>query len=234
MLKINKIDTYYGGLHILKGLSMEVRDGELVALIGANGAGKTTLLMAISGIIVPTAGDIEYDGVRINVLASQDIVKLGITQIPEGRLIFDALTVDENLKLGHYLRRDKDGIAHAYEDVYTLCPILKERGKQIARTLSGGEQQMLAIARGLMANPKLILMDEPSLGLAPVLVESVAEIISQIKSRGLTILLVEQNANMALRLADRGYVLQVGEIVMEDASDKLLNSEEVKKAYLGI
>ncbi|MBA7653768.1 High-affinity branched-chain amino acid transport ATP-binding protein LivF [subsurface metagenome] len=234
MLKINKIDTYYGGLHILKGLSMEVRDGELVALIGANGAGKTTLLMAISGIIVPTAGDIEYDGVRINGLASQDIVKLGITQIPEGRLIFDALTVDENLKLGHYLRRDKDGIAHAYEDVYTLFPILKERGKQIARTLSGGEQQMLAIARGLMANPKLILMDEPSLGLAPVLVESVAEIISQIKSRGLTILLVEQNANMALRLADRGYVLQVGEIVMEDASDKLLNSEEVKKAYLGI
>ncbi|MBA7522846.1 High-affinity branched-chain amino acid transport ATP-binding protein LivF [subsurface metagenome] len=190
--------------------------------------------MAISGIIVPTAGDIEYDGVRINGLASQDIVKLGITQIPEGRLIFDALTVDENLKLGHYLRRDKDGIAHAYEDVYTLFPILKERGKQIARTLSGGEQQMLAIARGLMANPKLILMDEPSLGLAPVLVESVAEIISQIKSRGLTILLVEQNANMALRLADRGYVLQVGEIVMEDASDKLLNSEEVKKAYLGI
>jgi len=234
MLKINNIDTYYGGLHILKNLSMEVADGELVAVLGGNGAGKSTLLKAISGLVVPTAGDIEYDGVNISGLDPPKIVRMGITQVPEGRLVFSGLTVRENLLLGSYLRKDKEGIKEAYNTIYELFPILKERNKQLAGTLSGGEQQMLAIARGLMAAPKLILFDEPSLGLAPFLVESVADTIRGVHERGITVLLVEQNANMALRLADRGYVLQVGEIILEGSGEELLVNPEVRMAYLGI
>jgi branched-chain amino acid transport system ATP-binding protein len=234
MLKINNIDTYYGGLHILKNLTMEVGDGELVAVLGANGAGKSTLLKAISGLVVPTAGDIEYNGVKIGGLDPPKICQMGITQVPEGRLVFSGLTVRENLLLGSYLRKDKDGVKQAYNTIYDLFPILKERTKQLAGTLSGGEQQMLAIARGLMAAPSLILFDEPSLGLAPFLVESVADTIRAIHERGITVLLVEQNANMALRLADRGYVLQVGEIILEGTGRELLVNPEVRAAYLGI
>jgi len=234
MLKIKNIDTYYGGLHILKNLSMEVGDGELVAVLGANGAGKSTLLKTISGLVVPTAGEIEYNGVRIDGLDPPKICQMGITQVPEGRLVFSGLTVRENLLLGSYLRNDKDGIKQAYNTIYDLFPILKERTKQLAGTLSGGEQQMLAIARGLMAAPSLILFDEPSLGLAPFLVESVANTIRAIHERGITVLLVEQNANMALRLADRGYVLQVGEIILEGTGKELLVNPKIRAAYLGI
>lgn len=234
MLKLNKVNTYYGTLHILKDVTLEVGDGELVTVIGANGAGKTTLLRTISGFVVPTQGDIEYDGKRLNEVEPEKIVKDGICQIPEGRQLFAIMTVKENLEMGAYLRKDKENIGRDLERMYELFPILKERTKQQAGTLSGGEQQMCAIARGLMSNPKLLLLDEPSLGLSPVLVEEVAEIITEIHSRGIAIMLNEQNASVALRLADRGYVMELGKLVLEGTGDELLQNDEVRKAYLGM
>ncbi len=234
MLKINKVNTYYGSLHILKDLSLEVGSGEMVTVIGANGAGKTTLLRTISGIVVPTGGYIELDGERIDGLEPEKIVRHGICQIPEGGQLFNVMTVRENLEMGAYLRRDKTGIERDLERMYEHFPILKERAKQQAGTLSGGQQQMLAIARGLMSNPKILILDEPSWGLAPVLVDEVADIISEIHARGITILLNEQNASMALRLADRGYVMELGRIVMEGTGDELLQDDGVRKAYLGL
>ena len=234
MLKINKVNTYYGSLHILKDLSLEVGSGEMVTVIGANGAGKTTLLRTISGIVVPTGGYIELDGERIDGLEPEKIVRHGICQIPEGGQLFNVMTVRENLEMGAYLRRDKTGIERDLERMYEHFPILKERAKQQAGTMSGGQQQMLAIARGLMSNPKILILDEPSWGLAPVLVDEVADIISEIHARGITILLNEQNASMALRLADRGYVMELGRIVMEGTGDDLLQDDGVRKAYLGL
>ena len=234
MLKINEVNTYYGSLHILKDLSLEVGSGEMVTVIGANGAGKTTLLRTISGIVVPTGGYIELDGERIDGLEPEKIVRHGICQIPEGGQLFNVMTVRENLEMGAYLRRDKTGIERDLERMYEHFPILKERAKQQAGTLSGGQQQMLAIARGLMSNPKILILDEPSWGLAPVLVDEVADIISEIHARGITILLNEQNASMALRLADRGYVMELGRIVMEGTGDDLLQDDGVRKAYLGL
>jgi len=234
VLKLNKVNTYYGTLHILKDVTLEVGDGELVTVIGANGAGKTTLLRTISGFVTPAQGDIEYDGKRLNGVEPEKIVKDGICQIPEGRQLFAIMTVKENLEMGAYLRKDKENIGRDLERMYELFPILKERTKQQAGTLSGGEQQMCAIARGLMSNPKLLLLDEPSLGLSPVLVEEVAEIITEIHSRGIAIMLNEQNASVALRLADRGYVMELGKLVLEGTGDELLHNDGVRKAYLGM
>jgi branched-chain amino acid transport system ATP-binding protein len=205
-----------------------------VTVIGANGAGKTTLFLTISGFVPATKGTIEYNGKNIVGMDSADIVRLGICQVPEGRQLFPMMTVKENLEMGAYLRSDKKVISQDLEQIYQLFPRLKERTKQQAGTLSGGEQQMLAIARGLMSNPKLLLLDEPSLGLSPVLIETLFEIIKEIKSRKITILLNEQNAAMALRLADRGYVLQLGNIMLEGTGNELLNNDQVRKLYLGM
>ena len=234
VLRLNKVNTHYGSLHILKDVSLEVGGGNLVTVIGANGAGKTTLLRTISGFVVPTTGEIEYDGEKLNGLEPEKIVRRGICQIPEGRQLFSVMTVKENLEMGAYLRNDKIKIEQDLERMYEWFPRLKERAKQQAGTLSGGEQEMLCIARGLMSNPKLLLMDEPSWGLAPVLVEVVAEIITEIHSRGIAILLIEQNANLALRLADWGYVVELGTIVLDGAADELLQNDGVRKAYLGM
>jgi branched-chain amino acid transport system ATP-binding protein len=219
---------------VLKGVALEVGDGELVTVIGANGAGKSTLFLTISGFVHAAQGTIEYNGKNIIGMDSADIVRLGICQVPEGRQLFPMMTVKENLEMGAYLRKDKKTISQDLEQMYQLFPRLKERTRQQAGTLSGGEQQMLAIARGLMSNPKLLLLDEPSLGLSPVLVETLFDIIKEIKSRKITILLNEQNAAMALRLADRGYVLEVGNIVLEGTGKELLNNDNVRKSYLGM
>jgi branched-chain amino acid transport system ATP-binding protein len=219
---------------VLKGVALEVGDGELVTVIGANGAGKSTLFLTISGFVHAAQGTIEYNGKNIIGMDSADIVRLGICQVPEGRQLFPMMTVKENLEMGAYLRKDKKTISQDLEQMYQLFPRLKERTRQQAGTLSGGEQQMLAIARGLMSNPKLLLLDEPSLGLSPVLVETLFDIIKEIKSRKITILLNEQNAAMALRLADRGYVLEVGNIVLEGPGKELLNNDNVRKSYLGM
>ena len=234
MLKINKINTYYGKRHMLKDVSLEVGDGEVVTVIGANGSGKTTLLRTISGFITPVRGDIEYNGKKIDLLRPADIVKMGICHIPEGRQLFPTMTVLENLEMGAYLRRDKEGINQDLEQVFEFFPILRERAKQRAGTLSGGEQQMVAIGRGLMSKPKLLLMDEPSLGLSPVLTEELGEIIMRVKGQRIAVLLNEQNANMALNLADEGYVLELGEIVLKGKGEDLLHNEEVRKVYLGL
>jgi branched-chain amino acid transport system ATP-binding protein len=213
---------------------LEVSAGEIVTLVGANGAGKTTLLWAISGFVIPFGGEIEFLGQGIRGLSPEVIVRMGISQVPEGRAIFPVMTVLDNLEMGAYVRRDKKEIVADLRQVYELFPILKERKGQLAGTLSGGEQQMLAIARGLMSRPRLFLLDEPSLGLAPLLVEAIGGIIGEIKSRGVTILLVEQNVNMALQMASRGYVLEIGKIVLEGTGEELLNNDMVKKAYLGL
>ena len=234
LLEINDIHTYYGNIHALKGISMTVEEGEIVTLIGANGAGKTTTLRSISGLIKPRRGKIVLDGEDIEKYAAQELVYKGIVMVPEGRGIFSKMTVGENLDMGAYSRKDKDGILKDLGWVYELFPRLKEREKQIAGTLSGGEQQMLATARALMANPRVLLMDEPSMGLAPVLVEAIFDTIVQVNKEGTTILLVEQNATMALSIANRGYVLQTGEIVLSDTAVNLQKNEMVQKAYLGI
>ncbi len=234
MLSLKRVDTRYGGLHVLKGVSLEVSAGEIVTLVGANGAGKTTLLWAISGFVIPFGGEIEFLGQGIRGLPPELIVKMGISQVPEGRAIFPLMTVVDNLEMGAYVRRDKKEIGADLGQVYELFPILKERRGQLAGTLSGGEQQMLAIARGVMSRPRLFLLDEPSLGLAPLLVEAIGGIIREINSRGVTILLVEQNVNMALQMASRGYVLEVGKIVLQGTGEELLNNEQVRKAYLGL
>lgn len=234
MLEVNNIHTYYGNIHALKGVSLEVQQGEIVTLIGANGAGKTTTLRTINGLLRPRIGSISLNGEDISQIPPHELVSYGISMVPEGRGVFARLTVYENLEMGAYARNDKDGILKDFERVYTLFPRLKERRNQVAGTLSGGEQQMLATARALMSKPTLILMDEPSMGLAPILVEGIFDTIKEINQEGTTVLLVEQNALMALQIADRGYVLQTGEIVLQDTAENLRKNPTVQKAYLGI
>jgi branched-chain amino acid transport system ATP-binding protein len=233
VLKVESIDVFYGNIQALKGVSLEVKNGEIVTLIGANGAGKSTLLKTISGLLKPKQGDILYEGTSIAGKAAQTIVKQGISHVPEGRRIFANMTVEENLELGAFLRKDKHEIQQDFEKVYHLFPRLYERRKQLAGTLSGGEQQMLAIGRSLMARPRLLLLDEPSMGLAPLLVKTIFRIIEEINSFGTTILLVEQNAHMALSVADRAYVIESGRVVLSGTAQELNASEQVKKAYLG-
>jgi branched-chain amino acid transport system ATP-binding protein len=233
VLKVESIDVFYGNIQALKGVSLEVKKGEIVTLIGANGAGKSTLLKTISGLLKPKQGDILYEGTSIAGKAAQTIVKQGISHVPEGRRIFANMTVEENLELGAFLRKDKQEIQQDFEKVYHLFPRLYERRKQLAGTLSGGEQQMLAIGRSLMARPRLLLLDEPSMGLAPLLVKTIFRIIEEINSFGTTILLVEQNAHMALSVADRAYVIESGRVLLSGTAQELNASEQVKKAYLG-
>ncbi len=227
MLEVKGIDTYYGNIQALRDVSLRVDDGEIVTLIGANGAGKSTTLMTICGINRPRKGEILWNGEPIHELPPHEIVRLGISQVPEGRLIFPDLSVRENLDLGAFLRNDVQGIKEDMDYVFDLFPILAQRRKQTGGTLSGGEQQMLAISRALMARPKLLLLDEPSLGLAPI-------IIQRVNANGTTVFLVEQNANQALRIAHRGYVMENGRIVTSDSAENLLKSEDVRSAYLGM
>lgn len=233
MLEIKGLNVHYGVIHALKDVNLVVNDGEIVSLIGANGAGKTTLLHAISGILKTTSGSIMLNGVELNKKSAKDIVVSGITQVPEGRRIFSGMSVYENLMMGAYLRKDKEEIKKDLENIYERFPILKERSNQDASTLSGGEQQMLAMGRALMAKPKILLLDEPSMGLAPILVKEIFKIIKDIHAQGTTVLLVEQNARMALSIADRAYVLETGKIVLSGTGEELSNSEEIQKAYLG-
>ena len=233
MLKVNNLIVRYGMIEAIKGISFEVNDGEIVTLIGANGAGKTTTMHTISGLIRPASGSIELDGKDISRVPAHRIVEMGVAQCPERRRVFASQSVEDNLLLGAYTRKDKDGIAKDLQNVFTLFPRLEERRKQLAGTLSGGEQQMLAMGRALMAKPKIMLLDEPSMGLSPLLVREIFDIIRDINSQGVTILLVEQNARMALSIADRAYVIETGKIVMSGTGQQLLNSEDIKKAYLG-
>jgi len=233
LLDLDNIKTYYGNIRALKGISIEVDENEVVCLIGGNGAGKSTTLMTISGVLTPVEGDVLFQGQSIVGLRADSIVQMGICQVPEGRMIFPLLTVKENLDLGAYLRNDKEGIKEALDRVFELFPAMSERRKQYGGTLSGGEQQMLAIARALMGRPKLLLLDEPSLGLAPIFVDSIFETIQQINEQGTTILLVEQNAQLALQCSNRGYVLETGKIALAGTSEDLLTNEQVRKAYLG-
>ncbi|MEG6573865.1 MAG: ABC transporter ATP-binding protein [Caldibacillus debilis] len=233
MIRVKNLNVYYGQIHVLKDLSLEVNEGEIVTLIGANGAGKTTLLKTISGLIKPKSGSITYKGREIHGKPAPTIVKAGISQVPEGRRVFPNLTVEENLELGAYLRKDKAAVAQDFKKVYDLFPRLSERKKQLAGTLSGGEQQMLAIGRALMSRPSLLLLDEPSMGLAPLLVKTIFQVIREISESGTTILLVEQNANLALGIADRAYVLETGKIVHSGKASDIYNSEQIKAAYLG-
>ncbi|MCU9593503.1 ABC transporter ATP-binding protein [Caldibacillus thermolactis] len=233
MLKVENINVYYDAIHALKDVSLEVKEGEIVTLIGANGAGKSTLLKTLSGLIRPKNGTIEYEGKSIVKRKVQAIVKAGISHVPEGRRVFPTMSVTENLELGAFLRRDKKAIQKDIEHVFELFPRLYERRKQSAGTLSGGEQQMLAIGRGLMAKPKLLLLDEPSMGLAPLLVKQIFNIIEMINKEGTTILLVEQNANMALSIAHRAYVIETGSVVLSGDAKELQTSALVKEAYLG-
>ncbi|MDM5329613.1 ABC transporter ATP-binding protein [Neobacillus sp. CF12] len=233
MLKIEDINVYYGIIHALKGVSLEINEGEIVTLIGANGAGKSTLLKTISGLLKPKNGNILFEGQSISGKVAQSIVKQGLSHVPEGRRVFSNMSVEENLELGAYLRKDKQGIKEDFEKVYSLFPRLLERRKQLSGTLSGGEQQMLAMGRALMARPKLLLLDEPSMGLAPLLVKTIFRIIEEINKSGTTILLVEQNANMALSIADRAYVIETGKIVLSGSSDELNQSDQIRMAYLG-
>ncbi|NLM46321.1 MAG: ABC transporter ATP-binding protein [Firmicutes bacterium] len=233
MLRVENIDVYYGAIHALKDFSLEVEEGEIVTLIGANGAGKSTSLKTISGLIRPKNGIITFNGHNITQTPAQEIVRMGLSQVPEGRRIFANLSVLENLEMGAYLRQDKRGIKQTLEKVFDRFPRLRERIHQQAGTLSGGEQQMLAIGRALMSQPKLLLLDEPSMGLAPILVKEIFSIIKEINEAGTTILLVEQNANMALSVAHRAYVLETGRIVSSGAAKELAESEQIKKAYLG-
>lgn len=233
MLKIENLNCYYDHIHAIKNLSLTVNEGEIVSLIGSNGAGKTTTLSAITGLINQKDGKIIFNGTEVINKPAYEIVKLGISLSPEGREVFPALTVEENLKLGAYTRVDKSEIQESFGYVYKLFPRLRERMKQQAGTLSGGEQQMLAIARALMTRPKLLLLDEPSLGLAPNIVLEVFELIKEINKQGMTVLLIEQNANMALKISNRAYVLENGKVTLEDEAIKLLNDPKVKEAYLG-
>lgn len=233
LLELNNLHVYYGAIHALKGISMKVEKGQVVALIGANGAGKTTTLRTISGLLHPKEGSITYDGKPLNEMKAQAIVKAGISQVPEGRRIFAPLTVMENLELGAFLRNDKEGIKADMETIFQSFPRLKERTFQRAGTLSGGEQQMLAMGRALMSRPKVLLLDEPSMGLSPIFVQEIFNIIKKINEEGTTVLLVEQNARMALSIADYAYVLETGTISLEGKGADLAASEEVQKAYLG-
>ena len=234
MLDVQNVHTYYGNIHALKGISITVEEGEIVTLIGGNGAGKSTTLKTISGIMRPREGTVRLNGEDLSAYKAHQIVSKGIVQVPEGRQVFGALTVMENLEMGAYSRNDRPGIREDAERVFTLFPRLKERRTQVAGTLSGGEQQMLATGRALMARPKLLLLDEPSMGLAPVLVDSIFDTIRQLHEQGTTILLVEQNARVALQVANRGYVLQRGEVILSDTAEHLREDPMVRKAYLGI
>ncbi|MBZ0159680.1 MAG: ABC transporter ATP-binding protein [bacterium] len=233
MLRLHEVHAHYGAIHALRGISLEVKEGQIVTLIGANGAGKSSTLMAISGILRPTSGRIIFEDEDLTHLPSHAIVRRGISQVPEGRRIFPTLSVLENLEMGAYTRTDTTQIRQDLDRVFQLFPLLKDRRSQPGGTLSGGEQQMLAIGRALMARPRLLLMDEPSLGLAPKLVETIFQVIQEINAQSTTILLVEQNAHMALRVATRGYVMEVGRIVLEDEAEKLMANGEVRSAYLG-
>ncbi len=233
MLKIDNLHVSYGGIRALRGISLEVPDGKIVTLIGANGAGKSTTLQAISGLVRASEGTINYDGQNLTNYTTDRIISAGIALVPEGRRVFPDLTVLENLRIGAYLRSDRDGIEKDVEWVYSLFPRLEERSWQLAGTLSGGEQQMLAVGRALMSRPKLMMMDEPSLGLAPIIVQDIFKIIREINRQGVTILLIEQNANMALKTADYAYVLETGSITMEGPGQELLTDERIRKAYLG-
>jgi branched-chain amino acid transport system ATP-binding protein len=235
VLRINSIDVAYGTSRpVLSGVSLRVGEKELVAIIGANGAGKSTLFKTLSGFLAPVAGTIEYGATRISGLEPSRIVKLGICQVPEGRQVFPLMTVKENLEMGAFARRDRAKVSATMESVFALFPRLKERVRQAAGTLSGGEQQMLAIGRALMSDPKVLLLDEPSLGLSPVMVELVAETVQHIHAQGIAILLSEQNAVMSLQLAERAYVLELGKIVLEGTGQEMLNNDEVRRAYLGL
>ncbi|MGH2783037.1 MAG: ABC transporter ATP-binding protein [Thermoleophilaceae bacterium] len=233
LLEVDGIHTFYGNIEALKGISLEVNEGECVTLIGSNGAGKSTTLRSISGLTPPRQGSIKFDGRELAETPPQDIVSLGISQSPEGRHVFPRMTTLENLQLGAYLRKDVDGVQQDLERVFSLFPRLKERERQKGGTMSGGEQQMLAIGRALMARPKLLLLDEPSMGIAPILVERIYETIAEINQQGTTILLVEQNANFALDVSRRGYVLETGKVALADDSAALRKNPEVQRAYLG-
>ena len=233
MLELKSIESYYGKIQALKGIDLKVPEGGIVAILGANGAGKSTTLKTISGLIQPLRGEILFQGQSIHKNEPHQIVRLGICQVPEGRDIFMGLTVQENLKMGAFTRNDAKSIQNDMEQIYQSFPILKERARQQAGTLSGGEQQMLAIARGLMSNPKLMLLDEPSLGLAPLMVEEIFRIIAEINKDGVTILLVEQNANMALQTAQYGYVMETGSVALHDSAGNLIQNDYVRKVYLG-
>lgn len=234
MLELKDVHTYYGNIHALKGISITVNDGEIVTLIGSNGAGKSTTLRTIQGLNKPRTGSVVFDGVELHKLPAHEIATLGVAQSPEGRMIFPRMTVLENLEMGAYARKDLTTYKQDLEHVFSLFPRLKERIGQKGGTLSGGEQQMLAMGRALMAKPKILLLDEPSMGLAPLLVELIFDIIKKLHEEGKTILLVEQNASMALSIANRGYVLQTGEIVLADEASKLLKDPMVQKTYLGV
>ena len=233
MLEIKDLNVHFGVIHALKGISLTVNDGEIVTLIGANGAGKTTTLRTISGLKKPTSGSILLDGKDITHTSPRDRVKMGMSQVPEGRRVFPDMTVLENLELGAYLRRDRAGIAEDLKMVYERFPRLADRKRQAAGTLSGGEQQMLAMGRALMSRPKTLFLDEPSMGLAPLLVQEIFDIIQDINKSGTTVLLVEQNASMALQIANRAYVMETGSIVLSGTGEELSHSDDIKKAYLG-
>ena len=234
MLELKDVHTYYGNIHALKGISLTVKDGEIVTLIGSNGAGKSTTLRTIQGLNKPRSGSVVLDGIELDKLPAHEIATLGVAQSPEGRMIFPRMTVMENLEMGAYVRKDLTTFNDDIEHVFSLFPRLKERVTQKGGTLSGGEQQMLAMGRALMAKPKILLLDEPSMGLAPLLVELIFDIIKKLNEEGTTILLVEQNALMALSIAHRGYVLQTGEIILSDSAQNLKNNEMVQKSYLGV
>lgn len=233
MLNIDDVVVHYGVIEAIKGASFEVNHGEIVSLIGANGAGKSTILNTISGLIQPTSGEITYQEQLINKASTRDIVASGISQVPEGRRVFSGMTVKENLEMGAFLRNDRTGVQEDLERVYESFPILKERLQQDAATLSGGEQQMLAMGRALLSDPELLLLDEPSMGLAPLFIKEIFNMIQEINDRGTTILLVEQNANISLEISDRGYVIETGKIVATGSAQELLDSDDVQKAYLG-
>ena len=235
MLKIRNISTFYGNIQALNDVSIDIAEGEIITLIGANGAGKTTTLMSVCGVVPPRSGEILFEGQPIHRLSPDKIVPLGVCQVPEGRLIFPYMTVMENLDMGAYLRNDKAGIKHDFDYVFTLFPILAQRKNQAGGTLSGGEQQMLAMSRALMARPRLLLLDEPSLGLAPLIIRQIFEIIEKINEESnTTVFLVEQNANQALKVAHRGYVMENGRISLTDSAESLMKNEDVKRAYLGL
>ncbi len=234
MLKIENLHFSYGDLKVLWDVSLDVQDGEIVTVVGANGAGKSTLLKNISRLVKPKSGNITFNGFNVEKLSAHEVVEIGIVQVPEGRRIFPQMTVAENLRMGSFIDRARKKRRLNMDRVYSLFPRLKEREKQLGGTMSGGEQQMLAIARGLMADPRLLLLDEPSLGLSPLLVKNIFDIIDEIRKQGVTILLVEQNVYQSLRIADRGYVLETGRIVLKEKGEALLNDEHVKKAYLGM
>lgn len=233
MLTVKDLNVSYGSIHAIKGISFEVNEGEIVTLIGANGAGKTTTMHAISGLLKPKSGSIDFCGANLCATEAHKILKLGLAQVPEGRRIFSSLTVQENLEMGAFIRKNAAEIADDYDMVFEHLPRLKERRKQLAGTLSGGEQQMLAIGRALMSRPKMLLLDEPSMGLSPILVQEIFSIIRDVNESGTTVLLVEQNAKMALTTARRAYVLETGMIVMSGMADELMNNEQVQRAYLG-